>query len=487
MRSGLHNSVLAGAGILAVSLAACAPEAPMEAPETPEASGTPEAAPPAAFSYTLRPRVTVAGEPVSDASLSERMDAIGIPAAAALVMVDGETIHSDYVGDGIGPNTLFQAASMSKAVGALGIILAAAEQGVSLDDDIRPHLTSIDMSDVEGGDRPLTLRALLSHTAGANVHGFPGYRDGTPLPSTAEVVLGEGNTDSVIFAETSGEFDYSGGGYTVAQLFAEDITGEPFPALMQRLVLQPLGLSDSTFEFPLRPETVSNPVAPAFNDDGPVEGLWHHYPESAAAGLWTTASDYARFANAILRALEPELDSPIPESVARDMITPVGQDYGLGLGLAHHDGVLESFGHSGANNGYRSLFSAFPEKRAVVVILTNHDRGSWINSDYVRGVAMTLDLPMRDSVVLTREPVSESLTDACQGSYLEPGTDVVDFTLRFDEDGATILDDGETFPLVHTGNGVFVFPQMNLEFACQTDSDPVAMSVRGETYPKAAG
>src|SRR5262249_44860467 len=143
-------------------------------------------------------------------------------------------------------------------------------------------------------EQKVTLRRIMSHSAGLTVHGFPGYAVGEPVPSLVEILDGKkpANTPPIVVDILPGsQFRYSGGGYTIMQLIMTDVTGQPFPDLMQQLVLRKAGMDHSTYEQPL-PAPLSAKAASGYRADGKlVPGKYHTYPEMAAAGLWTTPTD----------------------------------------------------------------------------------------------------------------------------------------------------------------------------------------------------
>ena len=155
-------------------------------------------------------------------------------------------------------------------------------------------------------DKKVTLRGILSHSAGLTVHGFPGYAVAGPVPTLVEVLDGAkpANTGAIRVNVVPGSlWRYSGGGFTVMQQMIIDATGKPFPEFMRETVLAPLGMTSSTYEQPLPADRQSHAATGHYPDGRPVAGKWHVYPEMAAAGLWTTAPDLARFAIGVQRAL----------------------------------------------------------------------------------------------------------------------------------------------------------------------------------------
>ncbi len=329
--------------------------------------------------------------------LGDRAAAVSVSAAAVVYLVDGAMARETYIGDGVDADSVFQAASMSKAVAAAGILSFAKSRGVSPDEDIRPYIDALEWSDIPGGDKPVTLRGLLSHTEGANVSGFLGYRRQAPLPSNLQIVQGvrPANSKAIHLDGEKGVFAYSGGGYQIAQLFAETVSGEPFPLLMKRLVLDPLGMTRSFFDANLDENGIAPlRVAPAdaglFPIEGPpvtIRGSWRNYPEAAAAGLWTTPGDYAKFARALMQAANGEPPEGLDREVASLMLSEVDAGYGLGVALQNwSDPADRRFGHGGSNRGYKCRFSVAPAKKAIVVVMTNAPGGSALSAELIDGL-----------------------------------------------------------------------------------------------------
>jgi CubicO group peptidase (beta-lactamase class C family) len=235
----------------------------------------------------------------------------------------------------------------------------------------------------------VTLRRILSHTAGLTVSGYGGYRIGERLPTTVQVLNGEkpANSDAVRVDTTPGkQFRYSGGGYVVAQLLMTDVTGKTFPQLVDELVLRPLGMINSTFDQPL-PISYWQTAARPYDSKGQlVDGGWHIYPEMAPAGLWTTPSDLARLAIEIQKAYAGQ-SKLISAPLAHQMLAYQSEGvYGLGVALGERGHAL-SFSHSGGNAGYTSLFEGHPESGQGVVIMTNGDNGLRLIGEIQRSVA----------------------------------------------------------------------------------------------------
>jgi CubicO group peptidase (beta-lactamase class C family) len=339
------------------------------------------------------------------------MAELRVPALSVAVFDGGEVAAHAW---GAEPSSLFQAASISKPVSAMGAVALAAAGVFDLDRDVNELLTSWQLPDGDG----VTVRRLLSHTAGLGVHGFPGYEAGKPVPTTVQVLDGvePANTDAVRVVRPVGEaWQYSGGGFTVMQLLLEDVTGEPFAALMRRLVLDPLEMRASGFDQPL--DETRHVLAAAAHDGAgnEIAGRWHTYPERAAAGLWTTPTDLV---SAAREMMQPGRALTLADRDA--MLTPqVAEHFGVGWAL---EGAW--FGHGGSNAGYRCQVYASVEHGRAVAVMTNSDNGGSPAADVIATIAETLGWPG-----FLREREAIDLDDATRarvvGVYeVQPGFDL---------------------------------------------------------------
>ena len=277
-------------------------------------------------------------------------------------------------------STLFQAGSVSKPVAALGALHLVEQEKLSLDEDVNARLKTWKVPDNKfTKDEKVTLRRLLSHSAGLTVHGFPGYAVGKPVPTLVQILDGAkpANTAPIRVETIPGsQWRYSGGGYTVMQLLLIDVTDKPIAQFMQQAVLKPLGMEASTYEQPLPRDLISSAATGYYANGKEVDGRWHIYPEMAAAGLWTTASDLARLAIGIQKAFSGEAAPVISQSMARQMLTVQKGGSGLGWGVDGGGKTLR-FSHGGRDEGFDTLVTAYAEAGpgAVVLINANDDSG----------------------------------------------------------------------------------------------------------------
>lgn len=282
------------------------------------------------------------------------------------------------------PETPFQAASISKPTATLGVLRMAEAGVLDLDEDVHERLKSWHLPTVNGVMPRITPRMLVSHSAGLSVHGFIGYTVEQPQPTLPDILDGTGlhvTSEPVRLVNLPGlTYDYSGGGYTLLQLWLEDVTGESFSSLMQRWVLEPLGMTHSAFVQPPTPEFAAQCASGHYYDGLTIRGGWHVYPELAAAGLWTTPSDLAILALAIQAAHRGE-HPLISKHTADLMLTPhipmseADQFRALGFQVQRVGGTLY-FSHNGSNAGFRCHLNASADDGRGCIVMTNGE-GEW--------------------------------------------------------------------------------------------------------------
>ncbi|MBC8028409.1 MAG: serine hydrolase [Steroidobacteraceae bacterium] len=381
------------------------------------------------FQSALLPPVLVRGETPALKSLADRMAELKVSGVSIAVIDDGRIDWARGFGvtrvggPPVTPDTLFQAASISKPVFALAVLKLADAGKLDIDANVNDYLTSWKLPQNDLTRRsPVTLRRLLSHSAGTTVQGFPGYGDDAAIPTTAQILDGTApaNTAAVRVDLLPGsQFRYSGGGYTVAQLALEDVTGQPTPAMMREEVLEPLGMTRSTYEQPLPAARLAE-VAMPYDRDGKPIGNPQVHPEMAAAGLWTTPSDLARYAIGVQRAFagqdKGEGETLIRARTARDMLVPVISAHGVGPAIGGRP-ERKYFTHGGSNRGYRCVLLAYTDGRGVV-LMTNGDNGGALQGEVIRTIAQIYGWP--DGAPPERIPakVEPAILDRLVGAYL---------------------------------------------------------------------
>ena len=307
------------------------------------------------------------------------------------------------------------------------------QKKLSLDADVNTELKEWKLPSSEAAKgKPVTLRELLTHTGGMTVHGFPGYAQGEPVATLVQVLNGEklANTPAIrIEAEPGTKWNYSGGGYTIMQRMVVDVTGEAFPKTMHDLVLTPIGMTHSTYEQP-RPEAMG-PAAVPYNADGtPVKGGAHTYPEMAAAGLWTTATDLAKYILENQRSLQGKANHVLSEATTKEMVTPGMGNWGLGVQIGGK-AADQYFEHGGVNAGFEALFVGYEGHGDGAVVMTNAQGGSRLADALMRSIAVEYGWPDFKTVVRSEVKVAPSILAQYVGTYdLLPK-----FSLTFTMDG----------------------------------------------------
>jgi len=335
------------------------------------------------------PPIAAAADPL-DALVAE-LDALrkrsGVPGASFALMEGGKIVRAVGLGvrrqggdAAVDAETMFQVGSVSKPVAALGALRMVADGRLALDRDVGEWLVSADVPDGPARrGKAITLRGILSHTAGLSVHGFAGYLAGEEVPDLLDVLAGAPPANSppiVVELEPGTKRQYSGGGYCVMQQTMIDVAEKPFPELLDELVLRPLAMTRSAYAQPLPESLRGNAVAGHTWPPKPLPGDAPTHPELAAAGLWSTPSDLLRFGHALQRAWAGEAGAILPRELARGALTAVapGDDFGLGFQL-FADGGVPAFGHGGSNQGFRALIYFVRDRQDGFALLTNGDGG----------------------------------------------------------------------------------------------------------------
>jgi len=296
-----------------------------------------------------------------------------------LVWAKGYGVASVNTKTPVDASTLFQAASISKPVAATAVMRLAADGFLDLDANVNDYLKSWKLPENDlTKATPVTLRMIMSHTAGITVHGFKGYEAGSAIPTVPQVLDGvsPANSEPVrVTVAPKTKYDYSGGGYTILQQLLVDVTRHSFPDLMRNLVLDTLGMALSTYEQPLPASAI--PIASTAHEPHgqAIKGERHIYPEMAAAGLSTTPSELVRFAIAIQQARDGQPGAIIPKALAQAMTTPfIPGSFGLGFEmLRSNEKVKRFFGHTGGNVGYRCMLLATLQGGNGIAVMTNGD------------------------------------------------------------------------------------------------------------------
>ena len=318
------------------------------------------------------PRKTV--KTVYDIDVDQRLHISGKRGyGVSIAFTDGEDYSTYCAGSGrfgqdfpVNPDMLFQAGSVSKPMFALTLLRYVDKGLLDLDADISGVIP-------EYAKSPMTFAALLSHTAGYNLHGFPGYRANHEPLSLEDVLNGKGVTPKLRRIRPYGkQYIYSGGGVTLAELAFTRLTGTTLREAFQKEVAEPLALKRTGFFQPLDEDLADNA---AFGGrlglkEDPKHG-WHYYPEHAAAGLWTTPTELVKIGIELGRSYRK--GGFLKKKTARRMMTPIMDDYGLCLDVWESEARKDSVaGHSGENWGFLTSWVFSRKKEICVAVMYNN-------------------------------------------------------------------------------------------------------------------
>ena len=340
--------------------------------------------------------VTVQGEE-RHVNLNEALTLLNVPSASIALIDEGRIAFARAYGKDATPETLYQAASLSKFVAAIGAMRLVENGTLKLDEAVNETLTAWKVPANEfDSTHKVTLRGLLSMTGGIGVPGFLGYEVGAPLPTLTQILDGTppANSQPVTVIATPGSaYRYSGGGYEIAEALVQDATGKPFPQLMRELVLDPIGMTDSSFDQPPAAALMARATSGHFGDGKELPGRWHLFPEHAAAGLWSTPTDLAKLLVQLAQTWQGFSSIFLHRRTLEEILTRQnGGPYGLGAAVAG-DGASLVLMKRGQNIGYQGYLILYPATGQGMVVMTNSDNGSKLAEALIKRAAAAYDWP----------------------------------------------------------------------------------------------
>jgi CubicO group peptidase (beta-lactamase class C family) len=369
--------------------------------------------------HGLLPRAVTQGQTGKPMTIAARMAYHGIPGMSIAVIDDGRVAWARAYGvrdrnrnTPIDIETLFQAASLSKPVTAFGAMLLVQQKRLELDGDVNQWLQPWKAGTT------ITLRQLLSHTAGMNVDGFSGYGPGARLPTITQILNGESpaNNEPIRAVGPVGtKVLYSGGGYVIVQQLLANLTQSPFEDYMRREVFTPLGMTHSTFRQPLPVAAARNAAAGHQRNGSQLAGGAMTHPELAAAGLWSTPSDLAQLVIELQDALADRPARALKIGAAREILSGRVDNAGLGVFLAGSNGPSRRFTHSGRNAGFDSRLVAYKNGRQGAVIMINQNNNEGFIDEVLESVAREYGWP--DYVSAVPQAVYVEVPTKMQASY----------------------------------------------------------------------
>lgn len=319
-----------------------------------------------------------------DESLPGLLAEYQVPGAVVAYIKDGEVawtqaygVANVATGAPMQAEMVFNHGSDGKVLTAWGIMRLVELGLVDLDAPANDYLKRWQLRSAEFDPDEVTVRRLLSHTAGLTVHGFNDYGPRRALPNLVDVLEGRNQLDGavVIGWQPGSRFEYSGGGFVILQMLIEDVTGESFAAFMKREITQPLGMSSLDWEW--TPELIARAPTPYGLQQEPLD--YRQLASQAIGSEVSTVPDFARFVAAAVTG-------PNGEPIGRDVLQPetlrqmlavqpnTNGTCGLGYGLS---GRLLM--HFGSNPGWSAHFVIDTIRREGFVIANNSMQGGPLN------------------------------------------------------------------------------------------------------------
>jgi len=336
----------------------------------------------------------------SGISLAERMAYYKVKGLSVAVIDNykvewarGYGLADSAEGRKVTAETLFEPGSISKSLNALGILKLAQEKRIDLDADINQYLKTWKFPyDKNSKGKKITVKHLLSHTAGLSVHGFPGYFYGDTLPSINQILDGKkpANTDAVrsLFAPGS-KYQYSGGGSMISELILMDVTGQAYDKYIEENVFKPLEMTNTFFTQPPPAERMKQ-LATGYDRYGnEIKGKHPILLEQAAGGLWTTPTDLCKYIIEMQQSLKGRSNKVLMQEAVKRMMCPVadaGRD-SVGLGVFFPKTKSEKyFSHGAGNQGFRGVYFGSLEGGKGAVVFINCEEGN-VLSEVIGSIA----------------------------------------------------------------------------------------------------
>jgi CubicO group peptidase (beta-lactamase class C family) len=319
--------------------------------------------------------------------------------------------------------TMFSAGSVSKFLLAVTAFKMTETGMINLDNPVNNYLTSWQVAENDFTKRtPITLKMLLSHTAGTSQASYFGFTPTQILPSILEILNGDKMSTTrpvVVNSEPNKEFRYSGGGSMIAQLTLMDVSKQTFHSLAQNHIFDKLEMKNSTFEQPV-PSKFEKQTAWAYSSASWFKGMPYVYPQQAAAGLYTTPTDLAKFFIDVQKSYIGK-GKILSQSTVKQMLTPqqtvsdgtYKEQIGIGPFLIqrsdNHEVAGTYFEFTGVNAGFLAYgIASITNGNGVVIMLNSGDDVNGLGKELRRAVAKVYEW----TNFLPDELIPVDLTDA---------------------------------------------------------------------------
>ena len=391
-----------------------------------------------------------------------------------------------------GCGSYFQAGSIAKPVTMMAVLRMAERGELDLDADIQTYLKSYTLPPGKQTEKhPVTFRNILKHTSGITSGGYAGYSRDIEMPGDAEILMGKGNSNSKaieVLVQPDTYLRYSGGGYTLAELALQDIHGKPFETIMDQWALDPLEMKNSDFSQPIGDAGRKSIVSGYGYDGAMIKGGWHNYPEQAAAGLWTTATDLSKFLIEMGKGYLGKSDV-FSKALMEGLLTDPTDGHAYGF-IMRGQGKDQMITHYGGTAGYRSASMINLSTGDGAVILTNSDTGMQLVEEILIAVSGVYDWPLFNQVEFTQKVMPESDLKRLAGDYKfeEQNWKVVVRYLEEEGQIALVFPNGDIYPLTPTEKDTyhFVYPENGVEARFTSETGKIAIQLYGQQGTKLA-
>ena len=427
----------------------------------------------------LLPYVLIEGEP--SFNLLDRMNYYKVPGVSIAVIKDFKVIWSKQYGfldseiqNPVTEESIFNVGSLSKCVAALTVLSLAEEGKIDLNGDINQQLISWKIPENEFTKQAaVTPLLLMNHSGGTMFSPGIAYLADN-FPTNLQILNGESpsQTKSVIVDRMPGtEFLYSNAGYSILQQLAVDLEQKSFPEIVRDRIFQPLEMNNTTFQQPL-PEVLIEIASAGHMSNGlPLAAKRYFFPNMAAGGLWTTASDYAKYIIELQKSNLGKSNKIISQQLTKEMLSPhVSKQYGLGVFMREMFGEINYFGHLGDSRGFFAGFVSHLTGGFGAVVFTNGQNGANIIREITNGIAKVYGwdkyLPEEYKIVT----IDENIVGKYCGRF-SIGSDEY-FEIKKEQNKLVINRFGNA-KLFHVGGGKFVtkFRLGELHFKYESDNN----------------
>lgn len=358
-----------------------------------------------AVEHNLAPMYVLEGHPAVQSDLRQRMADLHVPGVTIAALCNGKLDWArgygvlELGGAPVTPQTLFAAESMSKPITALAVLTLYDQGKVDLDRNVNVYLKRWKLPESSfPGAKTVTVRQLLTHTSGIGTHNGELYDASKPLPTLLNDLGGAApsRTPAVRIEDTPGRFHYANGGYEVLQLLIEDVTGERFDAYVRSHVLQPAGMTSSTYDVP-RSAQLARQAATAYLGDHAIPPGKYYNPNAAAGGLWSTPSDLVKLLLELQREYDGKSSRILRQSTMRQMLTPgpqmmPGRLQGLGFIIGGKPGS-QFIEHGGSGIFQDDMVAYIQGGQDGLVVMTSSSSAGVLVDEILRSASLVYNWP----------------------------------------------------------------------------------------------